>query len=213
MIEKRTMWYYDFQYPTTKPMSVTAYLNTETNKVEIYDMGDQECYNPREGDHFYNTEEEALDAMDKRKHELIDMMPTIRTYLDAIDNSSQDEDEDSFFRFEKEDYLGDHFAGLIERSRKYYYTYEDHREIEAMFNIMCDIARTGFINIAANSFKREDVDIIKWGKEQVEIALKNGKSVITRNNAEYRVICNLFGSNHSRYYYNYLNNRIKDDNE
>ena len=65
MIEKRTMWYYDFQYPTTKPMSVTAYLNTETNKVEIYDMGDQECYNPREGDHFYNTEEEVERFLDR----------------------------------------------------------------------------------------------------------------------------------------------------
>lgn len=212
MLEKRTMWYYDFEYPTSKPQSVTVFIDTKTNEVEVYDMGDTECYTPREQDHFYNTEEEAFDAMDKRKHELIDMMPTIKAYLNAIDNCKQDEDEDSFFRFNEDDFLGD-FAYKVQRYDRYNYTYEDYNNVNHLADLLTDFVQTGFLNIKADSFRREDVERIKWGKKRAEVVLKSGKTIATCNQSEYWFIGRLFGTNHSTFSYTHLDKKEGDDDQ
>ena len=212
MIEKRTMWYYDFEYPTTEPQSATVFIDTKTNKVEVYDVGDCEWYTPREQDHFYNTEEEAFDAMDKRKHELIDMMPTIKAYLNAIDNCKQDADDGSFFRFNEEDFLGD-LAYKVRKYDRYNYTSEQYTNVNHLADLLTDFVQTGFLTVKADSFRREDVERIKWGKKRAEVVLKNGKTIATCNQPEYWFIGRVFGTNHSTFSYTHLDKKEGDNDE
>ena len=204
MIEKRTMWYYNFEYPTDTPQSATVFLNSETNEVEVCDIGDDtECYKPSDNYHFYNTEEEAFDAMDKRKRDIIDMMPTIKAYLNAINNFKQDDDEESFFRFEADDYLGD-ISYKVKEYDRCSYSCKEYDIIEKLADLLTDFVRTGFINIKADSFRREDVERVMWGKKRAEVVLKGGKTIATCNQPEYLFIARVFGSNHSTYSYPHL---------
>ena len=54
--------------------------------------------------------------------------------------------------------------------------------------MLTDYIHTVFINIRADSFKLEDVEVVKWGSKRAEIVLKKGKNIQTCNRTEYEFI-------------------------
>jgi hypothetical protein len=83
MIEKKTMWYYDFAYPDIEPKIVSVYVNTDTNNVEVY-LSEGDTYSATTNDRFYNTKVEAFDAMDKRIQELTAGLIRVRTDIEHV---------------------------------------------------------------------------------------------------------------------------------
>ena len=159
---------------------------------------------------FYDTKEEAEAGREQIKHELMDKMPEVRAYLNIMDDVCQDEDENSFFRFKLNDFLGC-FAYKVEKFNKYSYSDEDYNTLDSLIDLMTDYIHTGFLTIRADSFRAEDVERIKWGSKRAEIVLKGCKNVETSNNAERMLIQKIFGYKRSRFSYTHLDKEEKED--
>ena len=208
MLEKRTMWVVWKNTPQDDPYTATVLIDSESNEVQFF--GNDELYKPNGMQRFYNTEEEAYEGRVQIKHELMDKMPEVKEYLNIMDDVSQDEDENSFFRFKLKDFLGI-FAYKVERYNRYCYSSEDYNELDNLVDMLTDYIHTGFLNIRADSFKLEDVEIVKWGSERAEIVLKKGKNIQTCNRTEYEFIKRLFGTSRSGYGYTHLDKEEKED--
>lgn len=203
MIEKRTMGYANFAYPGMEVEPVTVIINTETGKVEIFEVED-EWYPAKETDHFYDTVEQAVNALDDYKRELIGKMEKVKTYLEVMSEWEPDKDENSPFHFDRQDYLTDTL---------WCYTYDrdntlSGRECERLFKenkYIREYIRTGFLNIRGNSFMKNDVIHIRWGKEKAELMTRDGGRVTTCNETEFSIVKMIFGNNTSRHTYNRLN--------
>ena len=196
MIEKKTMGYVDFLYPNNEAKAVSVIFNSETGKVEIYrPCEDEEWYEPNEHEHFYPTVDEAIVALEMHKKYLHDQMKRAKQYIKAMNNWLGEEKEDSPLYFTEDDYLP--YDNRRTNSNVKYYREECYREVKKN-KILCNIIRTGFININGETFKKEDVESIKWGKEKAAVILVNKHIVQTYDEAEFGVICLLFGDNYSR---------------
>lgn len=200
MIEKKTMWYYDFAYPEIEPKIASVYVNTDTNKVEVYNT-EGDTYTATTNDRFYNTKVEAFDAMAKRIQELKDMMPTIKDHLNALSNCENDDGK--VLGHEYNDFLGD-YGHKVRRYQRYDCTRKEYNDVDTLADLLTDLLRTGFLNVKADSFRRDDVEQIKWGSEHAEAVLKNGKLIKTSNISEYWLLERVFGRNHSSFNYKYL---------
>ena len=208
MLEKRTMWVNWKNSPQDDPHTTTVLIDSESKEVHFY--GEEELYQPNGLQVFYDTKEEAEAGREQIKHELMDKMPEVKAYLDIMDDVSQDEDENSFFRFKLGDFLGS-FAWKVERFNRYSYSGEDYDTLDSLIDLMTDYIHTGFLTIRADSFRAEDVERIKWGSKRAEIVLKGGKSVETSNDAERMLIQKIFGYKRSGYSYTHLDK--KEDEE
>jgi hypothetical protein len=208
MLEKRTMWVVWKNYPQDEPETSTVFIDSESNEVQFY--GDDELSKPNGMQRFYNTEEEAYEGRVQIKHEIMDKMPEVKEYLNIMNCVRQDEDENSFFRFKYEDFLGC-FAYRVENYNKYSYSSKEYEELDNMVDMLTDYIHTGFLNIRADSFKLEDVEVVKWGSKRAEIVLKNGKNIQTCNRSEYTFIEKLFGTSRSGYGYTHLDKKEDED--
>jgi hypothetical protein len=206
MIEKRTMGYVDFSYPNQKAKAVTVIFNTDTQKVELY-MEDDDWYNACENTHFYDTVEQAEKALDDHKRELIAKMPEVQEYLDAMSNFEPDEDENSPFHFDRQDYLT---YSLYHNKYDDGWSEQERKRLNKENKYLVNIIRTGFMNIYGYSFKVEDVESIRWGKKKAELVLKNGRQIKTCNEEEYNIVGYIFGNNVSRSTYSHLDEEEKD---
>lgn len=199
MIEKRTMGYADFAYPGMEAESVTVIINTETGKVELFKVED-EWYPAKETDHFYDTVEQAVNALDDYKRELIGKMKKVKTYLETMSNWDPDKDEDSPFHFDRKEYLDDSlWCHTYDRDNTWYEC--ERKRLREEHKYMEEYIHTGFLNIRGNSFMKADVIRIRWGKEKAELMTRDGRSVTTCNDAEFNVVKMIFGNNASRYTY------------
>ena len=208
MLEKRTMWVNLKNSPQDEPYTTTVLIDSESNEVQFY--GEDELYRPDGWQLFYDTKEEAEAGREQIKHELMDKMPEVKDYLDIMNHVSQDEDENSFFRFKLGDFLGC-FAYKVERFNRYSYSSKDYEEIDTLVDLLTDYIHTGFLTIRADSFRAEDVERIKWGYKRAEIVLKGGKSVETCNNSERMLIQKIFGYKRSGYSYTHLDKEDKEE--
>ena len=208
MLEKRTMWVNWRNCPQDDPYTVTVLIDSESKEVHFY--GEDELYQPNGLQVFYDTKEEAEAGREQIKHWLMDKMPEVKAYLDIMDDVSQDEDENSFFRFKLGDFLGC-FAYKVERYNMYSYTDAEYNTLDSLIDLMTDYIHTGFLTIRADSFRAEDVERIKWGSKRAEIVLKGGKSVETCNEPERMLIQKLFGHKQSHYSYTHLDKEDKDE--
>lgn len=205
------MWVVWKNYPTDDPYEVTVLIDSESNEVQFFgDVESDDLSKTNRRHIFYNTKEEANEGREQIKHELMDKMPEVKEYLDIMADVSQDEDENSFFRFKLKDLLGS-FAYKVERFNRYDYSSEDYEELLNLVDMLTDYIHTGFLNIRADSFKLEDVEIVKWGSKRAEVVLKNGKNIQTCNRSEYKFIEKIFGK--SRNSYTYLDKEEKEDKQ
>lgn len=201
MIEKKTMGYIDLEYPQYEAKPVTVIVNSETGKVELYHPDDDDWYEPRDCDRFYPTVEEANAVLEKYKQELVAKAKEVKEYVETMNNWLHEQEEDSPLAFDEDDYLPP-------RNRQYDDTsyYENkNKKLQRENKYLCDIIRTGFINIKGDSFKVDDVMHIKWGKEKAEIHLTGDRIVETVNDLEFETIEKIFGYNLSNYTYSRLN--------
>ena len=208
MLEKRTMWVHWKNSPQHDPYTTAVLIDSESKEVQFY--GEDELYQPNGLQVFYDTKEEAEAGREQIKHELMDKMPEVKSYLDIMDDVSQDEDENSFFRFKLGDFLGS-FAWKVERFNRYSYSSEDYDTLDSLIELMTDYIHTGFLTIRADSFRAEDVERIKWGSKRAEIVLKGGKSIETSNESERMLIQKIFGYKRSRFSYTHLDKEEKED--
>ena len=202
MIEKKTMGYIDLDYPTYPAVAVTAIVNTETNKVEIYqpDETSIDWYTPKKADHFYPTVGEATEALEKFKKEMIAKMPEVKSYLGTMRNWFENIEEKDEIQFKEEEYLPycyrpDHDDFYKER----------YKELDKEIDYILDIIRTGFINVGGDTVKVEDIEQIKWGTDKAELCLKGDRKVRTCNPTELNIITKIFGHNFSGFTYPRLN--------
>ena len=209
MLEKRTMWVNLKNSPQDEPYTTTVLIDSESNEVQFY--GEDELCRPDGWQLFYDTKEEAEAGREQIKQELMDKMPEVKDYLCIMSHVSQDEDENSFFRFELKDFLGS-FAYKVKSCDRYIYTEEEYSKLDTLVDLLTDYIHTGFLTIRADSFRAEDVERIKWGSNRAEIVLKGGKSVETCNEPERMLIQKLFGYKQSQYSYTHLDKK-EDEKE
>lgn len=200
------MWMVSKNYIQDEPEANTVLIDSESGKIEYY--GTDELYEPTKNLVFYNTKEEAEKGREQIKHELMDKMPEVKEYLNIMDDVRQDEDENSFFRFKKEDFLG-YFAGRLGDNGSY--ARDQWRLYEKLTDMLTDYISTGFVNIKADTFRKEDVERVKWGNQRAEIVLRNGQKIETCNTAEFKFIGRVFGYNHSKFTYKHLDHKEEDE--
>ena len=207
MLEKRTMWYVNKKRIQDEAEAVITFFNTETQKAEFFIPDDDVTAYELEGHEFcFSTKEEAEEARVRIKHELIDQMPAVREYLDTMQQVLQDEDENSFFRFKGEDYLGD-IAYLLERSQNKLYTYDEYKEVRDLANMLGDYIDSGTINIKGTTIFHDDVKRIEWGNGCARLVLTDGTTLTTSNGAELLLVKRIFGCNYSDFTYTSLNKK------
>lgn len=199
MIEKKTLGYVDFNYPNYEATAVTAFVNTDTNQVEIYQTEDGEWFPPVKTDHFYQTIGEASEELEAHKKELIAKMPEVKEYLDKMRNWFVDTDKDNR-PFKESDYLP---CVYLPSDNSYYR--EHSQEVEKLNDYLVAIIKTGFINIGGDTVKIEDIEQVKWGDVKAELCLKGDRKAKTSNCTEFKIIKMLFGINISGFTYKRLN--------
>lgn len=205
MYEKKTMWYADFAYPQCEARPVTTMCNCKTGEVELYCQNeDNEWSSPADLDKFYNTVEEANDALEKWKQSLHGKMKETRQYITIMKNWSDGMKEDDPLFFSEDDYQPYRYSNESYYKKRYNITSD---ELDLLLNFM----RTGFINIHGDSFKKEDVESIKWGKSKAEISLECGKKVETHYESEFVVVGFLFGQNVSCCTYKSLDMKAEEE--
>jgi hypothetical protein len=210
MLEKRTMGYVDFSYPDQEAAAVPVIFNTDTQKVELYfDVSCEDWYAAKECDHFYDTVEQAEEALKDRKRELIAKMPEVKEYLETM-TRWDDEGEDSPFHFEREDYL-EHSLYYCKYKRDGSWLEKENEELKTENKYLMDIVHTGFMNIYGYSFKVEDVQAVRWGEKKAELVLKDGRDIKTCNKEEFNIVKNLFGRNVSSCTYTHLDVKGEDE--
>ena len=204
MIEKKKMGYVDFAYPQYEARLVTAIVDSDTGKVEIFRSGDNctEWDTPGDNDRFFPTLEEASKALQQYKNELIARMQEVKTYIQTMNNWHCEISEDDPQFFKEDDYLPE--SNHYDTPDRAYYRNLYFDSIKEK-SYLVDIIRTGFINIKGSSFKVDDIEHIKWGDAMAELTLTGGRKVETGNKMEFDVIKLLFGENVSGHTYRYLN--------
>ena len=206
MLEKRIMGYANFDKPSSNATDVIAIIDTTNNKVEMFsyneeDERDLEWLAPSETDRFFPTVKDAKTALDNYKRELLDKMPEMKRYLSAMYGLERPKDKNDPFYFDYKDFLP--YPYLDYHEDNYYKNAYDRLNEEN--ELLIQAIRQHTLSIAADTFRIEDVRLIKWGKERAELTLANGHTVITTNEIELYVVKYLFGKNFTDITYTRLN--------
>lgn len=203
------MGYVDFAYPNCEAKAVTVIIEPETGNVELYRPYENDnCWStPSESEHFYQTVEDAATALDKHKQYLFGKMNEVKQYIEAMNEWVGCEDEGSPLFFKEEDYLP--YSNQRTNSNSDYYQ-KRYYKISEENAYLYGILRTGFINIKGDSFKKDDVTHINWGKKKAEIILNDGRKMETGNNIEFNIIKKLFGDNVSGFTYTRLDDNTNE---
>lgn len=138
---------------------------------------------------FFDTENEAIDYLDKRFEMMFSNIDSIENFLVFLQRNSETENE------------------AIKKIRKRFSRFLDSGKDD-----MCDdyyrlsrdlsLASRGLICINGFTFCVSDVKYIRWGKSHAELHLKDDKQVIcTRNFNEFTTVDSIFGHNTSEIIY------------
>lgn len=206
MLEKRIMGYANFAQPSNNATDVIAIIDTTNNKVEMFsyneeDERDLEWLAPSETDRFFPTVKDAKTALDNYKRELLDKMPEMKRYLSAMCELERPKDENDPFYFDYKDFLPYPYLDYHEDN----YYKNEYVRLNKENELLIQAIRQHTLSIAADTFRIEDVRLIKWGKERAELTLANGHTVITTNEIELYVVKYLFGKNFTDITYTRLN--------
>lgn len=201
MIEKKTMGYYDTRYPNEEVRTVTAMVDSETGKVEVYRYSD-EWYEPNDGDSFFDTIEEAEKSHDEFIKYLVDRVPEVRKYLESVANYTPPKDENDPLYFDKY-YMVPY--QLRKEDDTYYREQRDY--YEQRMDMLVSYVQTGFLNICGTNIRKDDVACVYWGKKSAELHTKDGRTIVTKSKKEYWFVGVLFGKNDSGYTLTRLNDK------
>jgi len=214
MIDREKRWYVDFDYPQFDAKEVSVIVDSKTLQVELYqEEEDMEWFEVTDKDHFYQTIEEAHNALTAHRKELYNLMPKVKKLVMQMNNMREilseipnDENDIRMWRnnhpeyFNASDFLPSDFA---ENDDEGFYG-KANRRLRKEKELLVNVIRSGFLNINAETFRVSDVETVRWGEHCAEIVLKNNHTIKTISDYDYNVICIVFGENTSQYTYTQL---------
>ena len=182
MLKEERMWRVT-RYLKVLPAEV--YRDVESGKLLIgHDLNNDEFYNIVDEDNLFPTEEAAQKYQKERLEYLADMTKEIPDLIDNI----KDLDKDICY-FDRSD---------IMQIQMNDYFKKQYQEVWDKYTLLKIYVKSGTINVNAVTIRQEDVRCLKWyDNDRVMITTQDGKEVMTRNEAEYSLICLLFGYNES----------------
>lgn len=215
MIEREKRWYVDFDYPQFDAKEVSVMVDSKTLQVELYqNEKNEEWFETTDKDHFYQTIEEANDALTAHRKELYNLMPKVKKLVMQMNNMREilsdipiNNNDIRMWRnnhpeyFNASDFLPSDFAD--EDDEGFYAS--AFRRLRKENELLANVIRSGFLNINADTFRVSDVTTVRWGEHCAEIVLKNDHTIKTISDYDYNVIRIVFGENTSNYTYNNLN--------
>ena len=182
MIEKRTMWLLEYSLEVRK---VTALYDTEKGKVicnqYCENVGEVEWYAPFQCEQFFDNEDEAFEARDKRIEELREKMKTCRELINDFETIQPCDD----FEFEPSDYLGDPLAAEL----------NEIGSLREKIRLLIPIARSRQFNVNGMTINIDKVEYVLWNHKKATLYMDSGQQVTTHSEAEYFVVKKIFGDN------------------
>lgn len=183
MIEQRTMFVVE---ATHNVEEVLALYDTEKEEVISYRIG-SDWFGRFEDERYFATKQQADCYVAGRQAQLRARFPEVRAFIEEVQKTDKE-----VFPHEDEEYMGKFTPG------KRTSWFLDYRKEQNKAQRYLELIKTGFLNISGFSFRLEDVDYIKWCKdENATIFLKNENGIRTSDDLEYEIIDELFGGNRS----------------
>ena len=197
------MWLIDNSLKISETMAIYDPIN---KKVVTYyyihdgkepDEEDIEWYQPYKNELFCETEVEAISIQNAKVRELRAKMKEVKEFLEYMDDVYSNDN----FHFEESDFLPKKYTDDFWEGQ--------YKEYKFKYCAVRQVARTGMLNINAESFKVGDVVRIKWNtkknidggtvrdKETATLVLKDGKEVETYSRNEYDLVKDIYGENNS----------------
>ena len=197
MLEFRTMGYADFYYPNHDAENTAVIYDTEKERVKLFrsymddeDSSQDEWRVPGEDDHFFPTKEEAAQALDNRRKELFDKMAEVKKYVKMMEDWEVEEGEP--FYHEYSDYLPYTIAYSLSDDN---WVEKERSKFKKRLRYLVDYVQTGFMNIGARTFRKEDVECVRWGSEKARLCIKDDVRAITIDETERWFVEIIFGEN------------------
>jgi len=210
-IEMKTMWLVE---ANLRVKEIVAMYDVESGSVVNYCQKESYSKGPANGEEwntpfkyetFYATEEDAVNSRNRQWEEMKQTMPKVMEFIKRMEDMDDDVEEGDQLYFDREEYLG-HYAN----SSDYIYYRDLYFEEQKISNALLQLLKNGIINVNAVSFRKDDVQYIKWckvkgrddngnyhKKDYAKIILKDHTHVSTINKIEYEVIKKIFGDNKS----------------
>lgn len=182
MLKEERMWMVTCYL---KVLPAEVYRDAESGKLLIgYDPNTDEFYNIVDEDNLFPTEEAAQKYKNERLKYLADMakeIPDLINNIKDLDKDICDFDRSDIMKIQMNDYFQ-----------------KQYQEVWDKYKLLKIYVKSGMINVNAVTIRKEDVSRLKWyDNDRVMIITQDGKKVMTQNEAEYSLICLLFGYNES----------------
>lgn len=196
MIEQRTMYVVE---PSHNVKEILAMYDTEKNEVVCYHYtGDSEWFTNFEDERYFATKQQADDYVANRQEYLRSKFKEVKAFIEEVQKTDKE-----LFKHEDCEYMGEY--AYTPRSRRNSWL-GDFKEQRNKANRYLEIIKTGYLSMSGISFRPEDVDYIKWYKDdKAKVFLKNDKVQFQKsdkiieisNELDYTIIEELFGGNRS----------------
>lgn len=174
-------------------LPTVVFHDPDTGRDVYYRDGDGDSYVIEETDNpkIFPTEEEALREQRARLEYLKGITADMSDLISEI--CCLDDNVCTFDR------------SYIEQIQDNYRYKKMYIDIFSKYKLLKIYVITGMLNINGLSVRKENVNCVKWcSEDHAELIMKDGSTVLTRNEAEYDLVCTVFGFNESQMVFNYI---------
>ncbi len=187
MIEQFKTWIVE---STLEVREIESFCDNESRKVLFYryvNGEENEIFSPQEKERFFNSEEDARTFVANRLDYLKEMSESVFDIIDEIKWI-----KDDVCTFDRTEFLN-RLNGF--RSQRDFYECLCKQK-SAINNLFKLYIRTGMLNVNAFTFRKDEVKRVKWYNDgHAQLILNEGKSIMTRTDAESELVCAVFGEN------------------
>jgi hypothetical protein len=189
MIEQRTMFVVEASH---RVQEILAMYDTEKGEVVCYHYtDDSDWFGKYDDDRYFSTRQQADDYVSNRQAQLRAKFPEIKAFIEEVQKTDKE-----VFVHEDEEYMGA-YAPRSSQKNSWFREFKEQRNKAGRY---LQFIKTGYLSMSGISFRPEDVDYIKWYKDdKAKVFLKNenGTVIETSNKQDYTIIEELFGGNRS----------------
>ena len=201
MMDIKKMWMVTFDL---NKYQVDVLYDKDSGKVTHYcNNGENDFFSSCKGIRYFTLEEDADDYIRQRIQFLLEKDEEVinlieEMYMIDVDNETVGCD----FKTTK-----NLWKWCIDRSEEKICIQNRNARLENIVSRLSHALRSGYLNIDADTFRVEDVALIRWlssekeAKKEVEITLSNGKVLNIKNKTELEIIKYIYGENTSGYVY------------
>ena len=183
---------------------VDVLYNKDSGKVTHYcNNGENDFFNSCKENRFFELEKDAdayirqrLEFLLGRDEEVMNLVGEM--YMIASDN------ETIAYDFKT---IKNLWKWCTDRSEEKIYIQNRNARLENIVSRLSHALRSGYLNIDGETFRVEDVALIRWlssgneNKNEVEITLSNGKVFNVKKETELEIVKYIYGENASGYVY------------